>query len=101
MEIGNIKKDEIPLKNKAMSQSLVFVEKCVPKKFCDEYYGVVCKNRNWDVSWVVKWYSKIDKIGFYGVKWNYFGIPNANALIGPFYMLHNNIYLTSLLIYSK
>ena len=50
MEIGNIKKDEIPLKNKAMSQSLVFVEKCVPKKFCDEYYGVVCKNRNWDVS---------------------------------------------------
>ena len=41
MEIGDIKKDEIPVKKKAMSQCLVFVEKCVPKKFCDEYYGFV------------------------------------------------------------
>ena len=32
MEIWEIKKDEIPVKNKAMSQCLVFVEKSVPKK---------------------------------------------------------------------
>ena len=30
--IGNIKKDEIPVKNEVTSQCLVFVEKFVPKK---------------------------------------------------------------------
>ena len=32
MEIGKIIKDEIPMKNQAMSQCLVFIEKCVPKR---------------------------------------------------------------------
>ena len=40
MEIGDIKKDEIPVKNKAMSQCLVFVEKCVPKKFVMSIMGL-------------------------------------------------------------
>lgn len=32
MEIGNIMKDEIPMKNKAINQCLVFIEKCVSKR---------------------------------------------------------------------
>ena len=29
---------------------------------------VVCKNKNWDVEWVVKWVGKIDKVVFEDVK---------------------------------
>ena len=25
---------------------------------------IICKNRNWNIYWVVKWEGKIDKIGF-------------------------------------
>ena len=28
------------------------------------FYWVVCTNKNWDVRWVVKWISKIDKLMF-------------------------------------
>ena len=26
------------------------------------FYWVICKDRNWDVGWIVKWDDKIDKI---------------------------------------
>ena len=29
---------------------------------------VVCKNKNWDVEYIVKWVSKIDKVVFENVK---------------------------------
>ena len=32
------------------------------------FYWVVCKNKNWDVWWVVKWVGKLDKIVFKDAK---------------------------------
>ena len=29
---------------------------------------VICKNKNWDIRWVVKWDYKIDKVSFECVK---------------------------------
>ena len=31
------------------------------------FYRVVCKNKNYDVEWVVKWIDKIDKVMFVSV----------------------------------
>ena len=28
------------------------------------FYWIVCKNKNWDVGWILKWIGKIDKIVF-------------------------------------
>ena len=48
------------------------------------FYWIVCKNKNWDVGWVVKWVSKIDKIAFEDAKYFFFFFftsPTANVLL--------------------
>ena len=32
------------------------------------FYWVICKNKNYDVGWVVKWVGKIDKVVFEDIK---------------------------------
>ena len=50
------------------------------------FYWVICKNKNYDVGWVVKWVGKIDKVVFKNAKLVFFFFffffytsPNANA----------------------
>ena len=45
------------------------------------FYWDICKNRNWNVGWVVKHDSKIEKIVFEDVKYVCFYIPIASAFI--------------------
>ena len=41
------------------------------------FYWIVCKNKNWNVGWVVKWVGKINKIVFKDAKWVLFCIPGC------------------------
>ena len=45
------------------------------------FYWVICKFRNWDIKWIIKWVNKIDKVMFENVKLVYFVSLDTNALM--------------------
>ena len=44
------------------------------------FYWVVCKNKNSDVGWVLKWVGKVDKVVFEDAIF-FLASPDANALV--------------------